>query len=242
VLHGILAAAPAFLASLVEFVEALTIVLAVGVAAGWRASLAGAAAGILLLLVLVGVFGPSLARVPERPLQLAIGTLLLLFGIRWLRTACLRAAGVLALRNEETAFARTLAETQQNTESGGFPWAAATTSFNGVALEGLEVVFIVLALGSAAHAFPPAIAGAAAAFGLVLIVGIMVHQPLRRVPENAMKLVVGVMLSAFGTLWLGEALGVAWTGGDIALIGLVGGYVVVALLAIRMARGSLAAL
>jgi Ca2+/H+ antiporter, TMEM165/GDT1 family len=234
--HPLLAAIPAFLASLVEFVEALTIVLAVGAVSGWRSSLAGAVAGLAVLLVLVAGFGRSLADVPERTLQVVVGALLLLFGIRWLRKACLRAAGIIALHDEASAFTSTRDALRGAAHQDTFDWAAIATSFNGVVLEGVEVIFIVLALGTTTRAFAPAAAGAAAAFVVVAALGIVVHRPLARVPENLLKLTVGIMLTAFGTLWLGEALGVDWPGGDVVLLGLVAGYAAAAGIAIGAAR------
>jgi uncharacterized membrane protein len=236
IVHALLAAIPAFLASLVECVEALTIVLAVGAASGWRAALLGAGAGVLALVILVGLFGPSLASVPERTVEIVVGTLLLLFGLRWLRKACLRAAGVIALHDEASAYARARATLSHEAGAASLDWSAVTTSFNAVMLEGVEVIFIVLALGTAGGALASAAAGATAAFLLIVALGIAVHRPLERVPENALKLLVGVMLCAFGTLWVGEAIGIEWPGGDVALLALVAGYAAAASVAVIAIR------
>lgn len=230
-------AAAAFLASLVEFVEALTIVLAVGTVRGWRPALAGAAAGAALLVVLIVAFGPLLGRVPIAWLQAAVGVLLLLFGMRWLRKAVLRAAGIVPRHDEAAAFA---AEARAMREAGRpqGPWdaIALVTTFKAVVLEGLEVVFIVIAVGATGGALGPAAAGAGAALLLVVLLGLALHRPLARVPENALKMAVGVLLSAFGVFWVGEGAGLAWPGEDLALLALVPAFLAAALLAIALAR------
>jgi uncharacterized membrane protein len=236
ILQPLLPAASAFLASLVEFVEALTIVLAVGATRGWRPAVLGALGGTALLLVLVVAFGGSLAHVPERTLALVVGGLLLLFGMRWLRKACLRATGALALHDEGRAFDRARDALRRDSSTPGLDWSGLVTALNAVVLEGIEVVFIVLALGSRGHAFAPVVGGAATAFVAVAALGVAVHRPLARVPENALKLAVGVMLSAFGTLWIGEAFAVEWPGRDLSLLALVAGYGVAAGLATAVAR------
>jgi uncharacterized membrane protein len=209
-----------FLASLVEAVEALTVVLAVGIVRGWRPAALGTAAALGLLAALVLALGPLLDRVPLHALQLVIGVLLLLFGLRWLRKAILRAAGTVALRDEARAFASQ--EEALLAAARGQPhhldWIAGLTAFKAVTLEGLEVVFIVIAVGAGRGLLFPAALGAAAACVLVLLVGIAVHKPLARVPENTLKFGVGVMLSAFGVFWTGEGLGVHWPGEDLAIL------------------------
>ena len=234
-LQWLLAGMPAFAASLVEFVEALTIVLAVGATRGWRAALGGAAAAVAVLLALVALFGPSLLRVPQHGLQLVVGILLLLFGIRWLRKACLRSAGVIPLHDEMRAFA-SVRDGLRAGAAPGLDWAAATASFNGVLVEGIEVVFIVLALGSSSGALWPAIVGAAAGFAAVALLGVAVHRPLARVPENALKFIVGTLVSAFGLFWIGEGLGFAWPGGDLAIPGLIAAWAALALLMVPVMR------
>ncbi len=188
----------AFLASLVEAIEALTIVLAVATVRGWRPAGLGAAAGLL-------------------------------FGMRWLRKAILRAAGVVPLHNEAAAFAAGTAELREHRSR--LDWLAGFASFKAVLLEGLEVVFIVIAVGAGRGLLLPASAGALVACGLVAIAGFVLHRPLARVPENALKFAVGVMLSAFGVFWTGEGLGVAWPGADLAIVGFAGLFLLVAALA-----------
>src|SRR5262245_30023192 len=198
------AAAPAvsaaFLASLVEFVEAFTIVMAVGSIQGWRPAILGSLAGIALLALLVAVLGPVLDRVPLHLLQLFVGVLLLLFGMRWLRKAILRAAGIIPLHDEMAAFA---AETRHLSEEmrrrkARLEWVAGAAAFKAVVLEGLEVVFIVIAVGAGRGLLWPATLGAVAAGVLILAIGVAVRKPLARVPENTLKFGVGVILSAFG--------------------------------------------
>jgi Ca2+/H+ antiporter, TMEM165/GDT1 family len=221
-------AAAAFLASGVEFVEALTIVLALGVTRGWRSSIWGAVVAIVILAAAVAAIGPGITHhVPRHWMQLVVGVLLLTFGLQWLRKAILRSTGYLALHDEEKAFA---AETDAALHAAAerrlsLDWYAFTVAFKGVLLEGLEVVFIVVGFGASAADRRPAVLGAAAAFGLVLAVGIAVHRPLARVPENLIKHGVGLLLSSFGLFWLVEGLNavaserhpVAWPGGDLAL-------------------------
>ena len=210
----------AFLASLVEVVEAFTIVLAVATLRGWRPAAVGTAAGLAVLAGIVVLLGPLLDRIPIASLQLAIGILLLLFGMGWLRKASLRAAGVIALHDEDaifTAEADQLSE-QARQQQRNLGWAAGITALKAVVLEGLEVVFIVIAVGAGRGLLVPASLGALAACALVLAIGAVVHRPLSRVPENILKFGVGVMLSAFGVFWTGEGLGIAWPGQDLALL------------------------
>jgi uncharacterized membrane protein len=203
----------AFLASLVEVVEAFTVVLAASTVRGWRPPVLGAAAGLLVLGVIVVALGPLLAEMPLQPLQLVIGVLLLLFGLRWLRKAILRSAGVIALHDEELAYSN---ETRQLASSTAV--IAGLAAFKAVLLEGLEVVFIVIAVGAGRGLLVPASLGAAAACVTVLAIGAMIRRPLKRVPENTLKFAVGVILSAFGVFWTGEGLGVAWPGSDLAIV------------------------
>jgi len=226
----------AFLASLVEFVEALTIVLAVGAVRGWRPAIAGTLAAAALLAVLVLTFGPHLARLDARVFQLIVGLLLLLFGLRWLRKAILRAAGVIALHNEAKEFAETEEALRAGAGKPGFDTGAAIAAFNGVFVEGIEVVFIVLTLGAINKQLVPAAAGAAAAALLVVILGLIARHPLTRIPENALKLVVGALVSAFGTLWTGEGLGLGWPGGVWTPVLLSIGYLAVAAVGVVLAR------
>lgn len=231
----------AFLASLVEFVEALTVVLAVGVTRGWRPALLGAGLGIALLLLLVALLGPALALVPLGGLQLIVGVLLLLFGLRWLRKAILRAAGIIPLHDEGAAFASESAVLGAAGAGGAWDVLGIAAAFKIVVLEGLEVVFIVIALGAAGGLLLPAGLGAAAALAVVTALGALLHRPLANVPENALKLVVGVLLSAFGTFWAGEGMGVRWPGADWAVLALVAGFAATAALSIALSRGRAAA-
>jgi uncharacterized membrane protein len=219
----------AFLGSLVEAIEALTIVLAVASVRGWRPAVLGGAAGLGLLVLVVAALGPLLDQVPMHALQLVIGVLLLLFGMRWLRKAILRAAGIIPLHDEAAAFATGSSALRQH--QSRLDWLAGLASFKAVLLEGLEVVFIVIAVGAGRGLLWPASAGALAACGLIAIAGLVLRRPLARVPENTLKFVVGVMLSAFGVFWTGEGLGVAWPGADLAIVGFAGLFLLVAALA-----------
>jgi uncharacterized membrane protein len=227
----------AFLASLVEAVEALTIVLAVGVVRGWRPALAGTGMALALLAVLVATFGPSLSLIPIAWLQIAIGVLLVLFGMRWLRKAVLRASGAIPLRDEAAAYSSEVRDLQRRVGLvAQWDVIGVATSFKAVMLEGIEVVFIVIALGTVGNALVPASIGAIAAGILVTLVGVMLHRPLARVPENALKFAVGIMLSSFGTFWLGEGYGLAWPGADLAIPGLMAGFAAAALLGLWLIR------
>ena len=224
----------AFLASLVEFVEALTIVLAVGTTRGWRSALIGAGAGALVLTVLTLAAGPALQQIPLTSLQLVIGVLLLLFGMRWLGKAILRAGGVIGLHDEAAIYAQ---ETAALARDRGGDRVAMVTAFKAVILEGLEVIFIVIAMG-ARGLMAPAAAGAVLAGSLVILAGVALRRPLARVPENTLKCAVGVLLSAFGAFWVGEGLGYSWPGRDLALLGLIGAVAVLALLAVTIIQRS----
>ncbi len=219
-----------FLASSVEMVEALTIVVAVGVTRGWRSALEGAAAAFVVLAVLVVSIGPALVRyVPLNGLRIAVGGLLLVFGLQWLRKAVLRAVGLKDKHDEDAIFAEQVtALSAAARPSKGRDATAFTVAFKGVFLEGLEVVVIVLTLGAADHRLALAALGAGAAVVIVGVVGAIVSRQLAGVPENAMKMAVGLMLVSFGTFWSGEGVGVRWPGSDLALPVLVGVYAAVA--------------
>ncbi len=234
-MHAVLVVLSAMLASAVEMVEALTIVLAVGVTRGWRATLLGAGTALCGLAAVVVVLGPLVTRVPIGSLRLVVGGLLLVFGLQWLRKAMLRASGLKARHDEDVIFADETAQARAAAGAGTtFDWYSYTVAGKGVALEGLEVVFIVLAVGGAAHDVGLAAAGAVAAAVVVGVVGLAVHAPLARVPENTMKFAVGIMLTSFGTFWGAEGAGVSWPGGDLALPVLV---VVVAATSLTMVAG-----
>lgn len=228
----------AFLASTVEFVEALTIVMAVGSVRGWRYALSGAAGGAIVLAGIIALFGPSLTAVPLDVLQLAIGTLLLLFGMRWLRKAALRAAGVIPLHDEGVIYDREAAALLSSAVAfaGGWDLPATATALQAVVLEGLEVAFIVLAVAGVGRMFLPACAGAALAGAMVIALGLILHRPLANVPENTLKFLVGAILSTFGGFWIGEAVGFQWPGGDAAIIVLFAVVTGVGLAAIALAR------
>ena len=208
----------AFLASVVEMVEALTIVLAVGVTRGWRAALLGVGAGVLALGAVVGALGPSLVNfVPIDALRVVIGSLLLVFGLQWLRKAILRASGRKALHDEALIYSREVHDLESEVKSTGFDWTGFTVSFKGVFLEGLEVAFIVLTFGANQGSYGLTVAGATTGLVLVVVTGLLVHRPLSRVPENTIKFGVGLLLSAFGVFWAGEGLGVEWTLSDFTI-------------------------
>jgi Ca2+/H+ antiporter, TMEM165/GDT1 family len=209
----------AFLASLVEAVEAFTIVLAAATLRGWRPAAFGAVAALGALAGLIGMFGPLVDRVPVHLLQLVIGVLLLLFGMGWLRKAILRAAGIIPMHDEAAIFASETSEFAAITDHrhGALDWVASLTAFKAVLLEGLEVVFIVIAVGAGRGLLWPAGLGAFGACVALLAIGILIRQPLAKIPENSLKFGVGVILSAFGVFWTGEGIGIIWPGQDLAL-------------------------
>jgi Ca2+/H+ antiporter, TMEM165/GDT1 family len=244
-----------FLASLVEMVEALTIVLAMGMTRGWRSTAWGVAAALVALAAFTAVTGFALTTwLPRAALQLGIGALLLVFGLQWLRKAILRASGRKALHDEAAIFDRTEAAARDasSTERLGMDWFGFTVSFKGVFLEGVEVVFIVLTFGLNARDLPVAVVAAVAACVVVVAAGAVLRTPLTKVPENTLKYVVGLLLTTFGTFWAVEGLGVlspsgaslVWPGGDVAVLGLFAGWlllsrVLVAALRVRPAASGL---
>ena len=227
-----------FLASTVEMVEALTIVVAVGVTRGWRSAFEGVAVALVALAALVLVFGPALVHyVPLSALRLVVGTLLLVFGLQWLRKAVLRAAGLKAKHDEDAIFAEQVAELSGSpVVATGRDATAFTVAFKGVFLEGLEVVVIVITLGTTAHRLGAAALAAAAAVVVVVVVGLIVHRQLSGVPENAMKMGVGLMLVSFGTFWAAEGVHVSWPGSDLAIPVLVAWYGLIAWLLVQTLR------
>jgi Ca2+/H+ antiporter, TMEM165/GDT1 family len=245
--------AATFTASAVEVVEALTIVLAMGLTRSWKAAIVGSVLALISLAAITVILGETLQEwISQSLLQFVIGTLLLIFGLQWLRKAILRAGGLKAVHDEEKVF-------RQSQEAGkaasderrfGLDWFAFVVSYKGVFLEGMEVVFIVLTFGLAAearhveHAIGIASAGAALAAALVLMAGAIARRPLSRVPENVMKLAVGLLLSTFGTFWCVEGMGhftpsadsLEWPGGDWALLILLGIWLAVSLLIVAVLR------
>jgi uncharacterized membrane protein len=211
-----------FAACAVEGVEAVTIVLAVGVTRGWRAASAGAGAALLTLAMLVVGLGPSMTRLPIDVLRLIVGGLLLNFGLQWLRKAILRAAGAKALHDETAIFAGEVAELgATRPTSSGIDRMGFAVSFKGVLLEGLEVVFVVLTLGANGHHMGLAALAALSALAIVVGAGAVARAPLSRVPENTLKYGVGVLLTSFGLFWGAEGAGAIWPGADLAIPGLI---------------------
>jgi uncharacterized membrane protein len=239
----------AFLASLVECVEALTVVLAVGSVRGWSSALGGAVAALAALAAIVAALGPALTRIPLHAVQLLVGAMILLFGLRWLRKAILRAAGLIALHDEQAAFQKQAAAMRSGSVSGvrKFDKIAFAASFNITMLEGTEVIFIVVALGAGGTGLLlPACLGALAALLLIGALGLALHRPLARVPENTLKFTVGVLLSAFGTFWVGEGVGLAWpvpanASADIAIPFLMVAYLALALWLVPISRDNIKA-
>jgi len=227
-----------FVASAVEAVEALTIVLAVGVVRGWRSTLIGVGAAAVVLAAIVAALGPALRLIPIGTLRFVVGALLLAFGLQWLRKAILRASGYKPLHDEGAAFAR---ESKEADAAGavqrmGMDWYSFTVAFKGVLLEGLEVAFIVISFGSAQGHVGIAAAAAAVAAVVVVGVGLVVRGPLERVPENSLKFVVGVLLTSFGIFWGGEGAGVHWPGSDLAIFGVVAFLAVISFALTRLLR------
>lgn len=232
------AMAAAFLGSLVEFVETLTIVLAVGTVRGWRPAFIGTGAGIAVLAAVVTGAGPALGLIPLSAIQIVVGALLLAFGLRWLRKAVLRAAGVIPLHDEVKIYAQET-EIMRATPHAQHQWwdtVAVVACFKAMVLEGLEIVFIVIAVGATGNMLIPASIGAAIAGVLVMLVGAALQRPLARVPENTLKWTVGILLSAFGTFWLGEGLGAHWPGGDLSILAIASALLVASLAFVNLAR------
>jgi uncharacterized membrane protein len=229
---NLLNAGVTFVAAGVEWVEALTIVLAVGIVRGWRSAFTGTAIAVVALAAMIAVFGLALAAyLPV--VRTLIGVFLLLFGLKWLHKAILRSAGLKALHDE----AKALAETEEELRSSRAHWAGVATAFNGVLLEGLEVVFIVIAVGSLnQNSYLSPVVGAVASLVAVIAVGFAARRPLTQVPENTLKFVVGIMLTSLGTFFVGEGIGVYWPGNDLIILGLVVFYILASLLAVWYLR------
>jgi uncharacterized membrane protein len=225
-----------FLAASVEMVEALTIVVAVGHTRGWRSALEGTGVALLALGALIAIFGPALVRVPLNPLRLVVGSVLLIFGLQWLRKAILRASGYIGMHDEDAIYEKTVAALRADGAPVGRDRVAFVVAFKGVFLEGVEIVVAVLTLGTSAHRLALAIVVAAVAVIVIAIVGVVVARQLSKVPENLMKMTVGVMLVSFGTFWSGEGLRVRWPGGDTMLLVLVALYALVVAATIRLTQ------
>jgi len=213
-----------FLACAVEAVEALTIVLAAGFGRDWRSAFLGVASSLAVLVLIVAALGPTLTAIPLEALRLVVGGLLLIFGLQWLRKAILRASGLKATHDEAAIYRDELAAVQAaplHRRGLVTDWYAFTLSFKGVLLEGLEVAFIALTFGANQRNVPLAAFAALSAVLVVAVAGITLRAPLTRVPENAMKFIVGIMLTSFGIFWGAEGAGARWPAGDAALLVLV---------------------
>ena len=217
-------------------VEALTIVLAIGVSRGWRSTLQGAVVALSALILLIVLFGSTLATVvPLGLLRLIVGFGLLVFGLQWLRKAIERAAGRRPHRDEAATFDRLLGRMSRgSTKERQLDAVAFAAAFKGVFLEGLEAAIIVVTFGATANQLPVAYASGGVALISVALLGVIVHRPLTRIPENTLKLGVGLLLSSFGTFWLVEGLGVEWPGSELAILGITAAYLLVTLLIIRL--------
>lgn len=225
----------AFLGSAVESTEALTIVLAVGLTRGWRAPLLGTLAALVALAVLVVFFGQVIvSRVPESSLKLLVGTLLLLFGLRWLHKAVLRSGGIVEMHDEERAYRQTVTELRAATAR--HDWVGFVLALKGVFLEGLEVVFIVIAVGGTGRGLPVAVAGGLLAMVVVAGAGVAVRHPLARVPENTLKYAVGVILTSLGTFWAAEGMGASWPYDFVSILALAAVYFAASRLAVAVIR------
>jgi Ca2+/H+ antiporter, TMEM165/GDT1 family len=238
--------AAVLLASIVEMVEAMTIVVAMGMTRSWRSTLIGVATALVALAAFTTVAGYALATwMPEAALQLTIGGLLLIFGLQWLRKAILRSSGRKAMHDEDEIYAREVVDAEKAGEvQQGLDWFSFVVSFKGVFLEGVEVVFIVITFGLSANNMPVAIVAALLGCLLVLVVGIVVRGPLSRVPENTLKYGVGLLLAAFGTYWAVEGLGILnaerhsleWPGSDLAIVALLLGWFALSRILVRILR------
>jgi len=243
----------AFFACCVEAVEATTVVLAVGLTRSWRSTWRGVLAAVLVLIAVVAAFGPTIAHMPLSPLRLVVGGLLLVFGLGWLRKAILRASGYKAIHDETAAYAELTAKARSfNDVSGtraiaddpaqsGARWMGGdaysfTLAFKSVFLEGMEVAFIVVTFGANAHKVGLAAIAAAAAIALIVSVAFVVRGPLSKVPENAIKFTVGVLLASFGTFWGAEGAGATWPHSDTSLLVLIPAIAVVTLATVAILR------
>jgi uncharacterized membrane protein len=237
-MHNVLLFGSAFLASAVEMVEAMTIILAVAVTRGWRSAALGIVSASIALAVIVGALGGSLVEfVPIDVLRVVVGVLLLIFGLQWLRKAILRAAGLKAKHDEDAIFAEEVTELSTGSGVGGpIDWQGFVVCFKGVFLEGLEVAFIVITFGANSGRLDIVTGAAVTAFVVIVGLGAVLHRPLTRVPENAIKFTVGLMLTSFGTFWGGEGIGIEWTLKEPMILLLVAFYWSLAYALIAMLR------
>ena len=244
-MYGIALFISVFLATAVEAVEALTIVLAAGTARDWKSAFRGVYSGVALLAIIIAIFGPAISRAPISVLRVLVGGLLLTFGLQWLRKAILRASGFKALHDEEKIFQEELQlakAAQKQSRIGVDDWFAFTLAFKGVLLEGLEIVFIVLTFGAIQKDVGLASIAALTAVAITVIAGFIVHKPLSRVPENTMKFIVGIMLTSFGIFWGAEGSGAHWPGDNLAVPVITAGVAIVSFLIVQLSKQRYAAL
>ena len=237
-MSAVLIVVATFLAAAVEWVEALTIVLAVGLFKGWRSAMVGTIAGLVALAAITVGFGVALTTHVDLALvRTIVGVFLLLFGLKWLHKAILRSSGLKALHNEAKAFEETkeMLVASGGTRTASVDRVGVTTALSGVFLEGLEVVFIVIALGGL-HSVPAAAIGAVSSLVVVVVAGVIFRTPLTQVPENTMKYVVGILLTSFGTFFAGEGIGVQWWKDDVSLLPLIAAYGVASIVAVWILR------
>ena len=234
-----------FIASAVEMVEALTIILAIGITRGWRSTLLAMTAALTSLAIVVAVFGRAFMHIPSddsnpvlQHLWLIMGSLLLIFGLQWMKKAILRASGLLAQRDEDQAYAKTVSEARHTPrdQRNAIDWYGFVVVYKGVLLEGLEVVFIILAFGAAQGSFRVGITAALVALVVVTTLGLVAHRPLSRIPENAMKLAVGILLTTFGTYFATEGIGLIWPYGQLVAAGILAFYIILTLVLIAVLR------
>jgi uncharacterized membrane protein len=207
-----------FLASAVEAIEMVIIVLGVGATRGWRSTLIGAVAGFGVLAVIVAALGVALASIPIGPLRVLVGSLLLLFGMQWYRKGIARVAmrGLAGMAEQEPQ--------DSDVPATGVDWVAFVLSFKGVLLEGLEIALIVVSFGLAAGQLGLSVAGAAAAVVVIGAAGFALKGFVTRIPRSLLQLVVGTLLTSFGTFWALEGLGVTWPQSDLDILGLLLAY------------------
>lgn len=231
-----------FLACFVEGVEALTIVLAIGLTRGWRSTWYGVISALFLLSIIVAILGPTLIILPISILRIIVGSLLLIFGLQWIRKAILRSSGYLDIHNEEDKFIKKEQEAQKQEKSSSLQkidWYSFTVAFKGVLLEGLEVVFIVLTFSANMRSLSISVLGAISAILIVIVAGIKLKRPLSLIPENTLKLIVGIMLTSFGIFWSGEGIGVKWFHQDLSIVGLILTTFVITQIYIRLLQKTL---